>query len=184
MIKFTYWLMWSWKTADLINTYENDKNNKYLITFKWDIRSWEWFIKSRNGKKLKSDNIYDNYTNFLEEYKNIIKTNIYVDESQFLSKAQIYDIIELSKNNNIFFYWLLTTFQHSLFSWSEEIIKIADNVKNIINKEDKCMSCNINEPRVNARYINWTISKEGEVEWIESWKIEYKTICLKCFNKK
>jgi len=178
--------MWSWKTAKLLaDIFYNSEIHKNILVlwFEQDIRFWKWIIKSRNWKSVKANHLYNNTTNFnILLWKDIIWYDIFIDESQFLTKEQVIDIyLNYWKNNNIYFYWLLTNFKNELFEWSSEIIKYTNENILIWHDHLKCHVCWDN-PNINWRFINWQLMKEWQEMWIEHWNIEYNVICVRCFS--
>jgi len=187
--------MWSWKTEKLLKDILKEKNkwsNILTLTAKIDNRKGIGLISSRNWLNIKADKVYDKNTKIKNLLINTIKENndiiiVFIDEAQFLTEKQVYELKKLviDKKIKCYTYWLLTDFQNNFFEWSYALVKEA---KKIIKLESKyssiCKICKKNNANINGRFINWKLVTQWKQVWIEGKKnITYKTICNNCFEK-
>jgi len=140
-------------------------------------------IVSRIG--LEADAIIVN--NEYEFYDEIIKKQsekiscIFVDEAQFLTKKQVHSLGKIADELNIpvMTYGIRTDFQGELFEGSQELLALADNLKEL---KTICSECDKKATMVVRLDSNGKILLEGEKILIGGNEI-YKTLCRKHFRK-
>ena len=133
---FNYSSMNAGKTTVLLQSAHNYRErgmNPLLFTPKLDDRYGAGWIKSRIGLQAKAtifnseDDLYETTRIHLEEH------NIHcvlVDEAQFLSREQVYQLTEVVDRLNIpvLCFGLRTDFQGELFEGSKYLLAWADNL--------------------------------------------------------
>ena len=140
-------------------------------------------IVSRIG--LEADAIIVN--NEYEFYDEIIKKQsekiscIFVDEAQFLTKKQVHSLGKIADELNIpvMTYGIRTDFQGELFEGSQELLALADNLKEL---KTICSECDKKATMVVRLDSNGKILLEGEKILIGGNEI-YKTLCRKHFRE-
>lgn len=178
MLTFKYGVMGSGKTIECITKiyHERSKGNKVLVIKpKLDTRSE--YIESRAGLRVEID--YDE--TFLLRSREITKIQEYdfiiVDEAQFLEDYYI-NLLRLYANDGIkvICYGLKTDFKTKLFTGTQRLIEIANN---IIEIESSCKYCN-NKAIFNMRLNNGVPIFKGEA--IKTGGDEsYVAVCSKCY---
>jgi thymidine kinase len=177
---FKYGTMSSGKSLNLLSTAHQFKTNniKYqLFKSAIDTRTKDT-IKSRIGIEENCIAI-----NQCESFYNHIKSDtkwLLVDEAQFLTKEQIYELSQIvdTYNINVICYGLRTDYLNRLFEGSKTLFEISD----IFEELPSYCECG-NKTSVNAR-----IGKNGEIDVSEGKQIEvggderYKSICRKCYH--
>ena len=122
-----------------------------------------------------------------EFYDEIIKKQsekiscIFVDEAQFLTKKQVHSLGKIADELNIpvMTYGIRTDFQGELFEGSQELLALADNLKEL---KTICSECDKKATMVVRLDSNGKILLEGEKILIGGNEI-YKTLCRKHFRK-
>ena len=140
-------------------------------------------IVSRIGLEAEAIIVNDKY-NFYDE---IIKKQyekiscIFVDEAQFLTKKQVHSLGKVADELNIpvMTYGIRTDFQGELFEGSQELLAIADNLKEL---KTICSECDKKATMVVRLDSNGKILLEGEKILIGGNEI-YKTLCRKHFRE-
>ena len=140
-------------------------------------------IVSRIG--LEADAIVVNVE--YEFYDEIIKKQseniscIFVDEAQFLTKKQVHSLGKIADELNIpvMTYGIRTDFQGELFEGSQELLALADNLKEL---KTICSECDKKATMVVRLDSNGKILLEGEKILIGGNEI-YKTLCRKHFRE-
>ena len=139
------------KTYDLLRVaynYEKDNNLKVLVLKpKIDTRNDD-LIKSRNGESRKCDFLIDNDMDIYHKIKYINEKAdiILIDEAQFLTKKQVYELSDIVDNLNIpiICYGLRVDYQMNLFEGSAALFAIADEFgtpDNLITVDKKGKRC-------------------------------------------
>ena len=140
-------------------------------------------IVSRIGLEADAIIVNDEY----EFYDEIIKKQsekiscIFVDEAQFLTKKQVHSLGKIADELNIpvITYGIRTDFQGELFEGSQELLALADNLKEL---KTICSECDKKATMVVRLDSNGKILLEGEKILIGGNEI-YKTLCRKHFRE-
>ena len=140
-------------------------------------------IVSRIGLQADAIIVNDEY----EFYDEIIKKQsekiscIFVDEAQFLTKKQVHSLGKIADELNIpvMTYGIRTDFQGELFEGSQELLALADNLKEL---KTICSECDKKATMVVRLDSNGKILLEGEKILIGGNEI-YKTLCRKHFRE-
>ena len=140
-------------------------------------------IVSRIG--LEADAIIvNNQYNFYDEVSKKQSEKIscvFVDEAQFLSKKQVLGLGKIADELNIpvMTYGIRTDFRGELFEGSQELLALADNLKEL---KTICSECDKKATMVVRLDSNGKILLEGEKILIGGNEI-YKTLCRKHFRE-
>ena len=140
-------------------------------------------IVSRIG--LEADAIIvNNQYNFYDEVKKKQSEKIscvFVDEAQFLTKKQVHGLSKIADELNIpvMTYGIRTDFRGELFEGSQELLALADNLKEL---KTICSECDKKATMVVRLDSNGKILLEGEKILIGGNEI-YKTLCRKHFRE-
>ena len=140
-------------------------------------------IVSRIGLEADAIIVNDEY-NFFDEIskKQSEKIScIFVDEAQFLNKKQVHGLGKIADELNIpvMTYGIRTDFQGELFEGSQELLALADNLKEL---KTICSECDKKATMVVRLDSNGKILLEGEKILICGNEI-YKTLCRKHFRE-
>jgi thymidine kinase len=184
-IHFKYGVMGSAKSADaLITAHRSKSQNKkvLLLTSSFDDRFQIGKIKSRAiVEPMEAIPVSHAMSMFNIVAQFIIKNLqepdvIIVDESQFFTKEQIWDLVKICKGNSIpvICYGLRTDFKGDLFEGSQWLLAWADDIQEI----PTTCSCG-SKARMVLRKVDGKPVFDGEQVMIGD--IEYESVCLKCF---
>ena len=140
-------------------------------------------IKSRIGLEADAiivNNEYDFYTEISKKQSEKISC-IFVDEAQFLTKKQVHGLGKIADELNIpvMTYGIRTDFRGELFEGSQELLALADNLKEL---KTICSECDKKATMVVRLDSNGKILLEGEKILIGGNEI-YKTLCRKHFRE-
>jgi thymidine kinase len=126
------------------------------------------------------NNEYDFYDEISKKQSEKISC-IFVDEAQFLTKKQVHSLGKIADELNIpvMTYGIRTDFQGELFEGSQELLALADNLKEL---KTICSECDKKATMVVRLDSNGKILLEGEKILIGGNEI-YKTLCRKHFRK-
>lgn len=179
---FRYATMASGKSLDLLKVaynYEELGKKVLLCTSAFDTRFGYAVIASRIGISKeakafdKNDNIYE-YVKSLKEKPSCIL----MDESQFLTKKQVYELSDIVDFLDIpvICYGLKTNFKLELFEGSKALLELADKIQEL-KTICKCGK----KATVNALMIDNKIQTDGPKILIGG-NEKYKPMCRKCFK--
>ena len=126
------------------------------------------------------NNEYDFYDEISKKKSEKISC-IFVDEAQFLTKKQVHGLGKIADELNIpvLTYGIRTDFQGELFEGSQELLALADNLKEL---KTICSECDKKATMVVRLDSNGKILLEGEKILIGGNEI-YKTLCRKHFRE-
>ena len=126
------------------------------------------------------NNDYDFYDEISKKQSEKISC-IFVDEAQFLTKKQVHSLGKIADELNIpvMTYGIRTDFQGELFEGSQELLALADNLKEL---KTICSECDKKATMVVRLDANGKILLEGEKILIGGNEI-YKTLCRKHFRE-
>ena len=126
------------------------------------------------------NNEYDFYTEISKKQSEKISC-IFVDEAQFLTKKQVHGLGKIADELNIpvMTYGIRTDFRGELFVGSQELLALADNLKEL---KTICSECDKKATMVVRLDSNGKILLEGEKILIGGNEI-YKTLCRKHFRE-
>ncbi len=140
-------------------------------------------IVSRIGLEANAiivNNEYDFYNEISKKQSEKISC-IFVDEAQFLTKKQVHGLGKIADELNIpvMTYGIRTDFRGELFEGSQELLALADNLKEL---KTICSECDKKATMVVRLDSNGKILLEGEKILIGGNEI-YKTLCRKHFRE-
>lgn len=182
---FRYGAMGSGKTIDLIKVaynYEERGKRVLLIASAVDNRYGIGKITTRIGLQrdaiciAKDTNIY----NVVNNENNSQKVDcILVDESNFLTKSQVYELSDVVDYLDIpvICYGLRSDFKQNFFEGSKHLMEIADKIEEI----KTICECGA-KATVNMRFINGKAIIDGDQLFIGG-NDAYKSVCRKCYKK-
>ena len=126
------------------------------------------------------NNEYDFYNEIIKKQSEKISC-IFVDEAQFLTKKQVHGLGKIADELNIpvMTYGIRTDFRGELFEGSQELLALADNLKEL---KTICSECDKKATMVVRLDSNGKILLEGEKILIGGNEI-YKTLCRKHFRE-
>ena len=126
------------------------------------------------------NNEYDFYNEISKKQSEKISC-IFVDEAQFLTKKQVHGLGKIADELNIpvMTYGIRTDFRGELFEGSQELLALADNLKEL---KTICSECDKKATMVVRLDSNGKILLEGEKNLIGGNEI-YKTLCRKHFRE-
>ena len=185
-LHFFYSTMNAGKSTALLQSNHNYKesNLKTLLFLPKSIAdNSDGKIVSRIGLQADAiivNNEYDFYDEISKKQSEKISC-IFVDEAQFLTKKQVHDLGKIADELNIpvMTYGIRTDFQGELFEGSQELLALADNLKEL---KTICSECDKKATMVVRLDSNGKILLEGEKILIGGNEI-YKTLCRKHFRE-
>ena len=180
---FNYSAMSAGKTIDVITTaYKyNSKGMKALIVKPSIDTKGDKFVVSRIGLEKEVDILLkpeESLIDYIKKYDEV--TCLVIDEAQFLTEKQVYELVIISKYLNIpvICYGLKTDFQGNLFPGSAALLRYADTINELIS------ICNCGKKaRFNARKVNGEYVFDGEQVVIGADE-SYDPLCGKCYLEK
>ncbi len=183
---FKYASMNSGKSIDLIRTAHNYEENGYKVLIISPIvgKDSNNKISSRVGLYRNADILLLYSDNILEVLKGKLedKAVILVDEAQFLSSKQVYDLFIISKALDIpvICYGLRTNFKMESFAGSKRLLELAE----VLEELSTLCACG-QIARFVARKVGDNFVKDGEEVIIKGTEnIEYVPMCGKCYLEK
>ena len=140
-------------------------------------------IVSRIGLEADAIIVNDEYDfyNEIDKKKSVTISCIFVDEAQFLSKKQVHSLGRVADELNIpvMCYGIRTDFQGKLFEGSQELLALADNLKEL---KTICSMCDKKATMVVRLDSSGKVLLKGEKIVIGGNDI-YKTLCRKHFRE-
>lgn len=134
---FRFSSMNSGKSSGLIQAaynYTERGMNTLVLTSALDNRYGKGKVASRVGIETPATPI-DTNTSIRELYQSLNTTvnAVFVDEAQFLTKEQVYELAEIVDHENVpvLCYGLRTDFVGNLFSGSQELLALADELEEV-----------------------------------------------------
>ena len=185
---FRYSTMNAGKSIDLIKTNFNylENNRKTLcFTSAKDNRYGEGKITSRIGLSVDAISVSDETNIFDVVIKYIINNEqiycVFVDESQFLNKDQVFQLADIVDGLDIpvICYGLRSDFVIEMFEGSKCLMALADSIEEI---KTICFECKEKKAIINARITDGKIVTEGDQVMIGG-NDTYKPLCRKCYKK-
>lgn len=180
---FNYSAMSAGKTIDVITTaYKyNSKGMKALIIKPSIDTKGNNSVVSRIGLEKEVDILLkpdESLIDYMKKYEDL--TCLVVDEAQFLTEMQVYELVIISKQLDVpvICYGLKTDFQGNLFPGSAALLRYADTIDELIS----ICSCG-KKARFNARKIDGEYVFDGEQVVIGADE-SYDPLCGKCYLEK
>lgn len=177
---FRYGAMNAGKTTALIQVaYNYEEMGMKALVMKPEIDTkGEKYIVSRIGLKRKVDVLLNkSYDLFNKNYVGI--SCIIVDEAQFLTIEQVYDLFKIAvlKDIPVICYGLRTDFNADGFPGSSRLLELAHSIEEL----KTICSCG-KKATMNLRYVNNVPEFFGEQVVIDDdKKIKYESKCPKCY---
>lgn len=143
MLNFIFGTMRSGKSEELIRLYNNNYyNDRLSIVIKpnIDTRDGVGVVASRNGGKVLANIILNEDHSilikiavYLEEIKRTLSEidDIFIDEAQFLTEEQIYELIQLSEECRVHCFALKNNSDGELFAASALLMTYSDYFREI-----------------------------------------------------
>ena len=185
-LHFFYSTMNAGKSTALLQSNHNyiESNLKTLLFIPHEIaKKSNGKIISRIGLEAEAIVVSEEYEFFREiENKNFKEVScIFVDEAQFLSQKQVHDLGKIADELNIpvMCYGIRTDFQGKLFEGSQELLTLADNLKELKTICSLCDKKATMVVRLNEKGEVVLIGKKIVVGGNEI----YKTLCRKHFRE-
>ena len=185
-LHFFYSTMNAGKSTALLQSNHNyiESNLKTLLFIPHEIaKKSNGKIISRIGLEAEAIVVNKEYKFYKEiERKDFKKVScIFVDEAQFLSQKQVHDLGKISDELNIpvMCYGIRTDFQGKLFEGSQELLALADNLKEL---KTICSECDKKATMVVRLNEKGEVVLEGKKIVIGGNEI-YKTLCRKHFRE-
>ena len=183
---FRYGAMNSGKTTLLLqvaHNYEERDMKVLLIKASIDTKGNDHVV-ARVGLSRKVDYLIDDKDNIIDIIKNDLSSVncILVDEVQFLTEEQIFQLWVITKKHNIpvIAYGLRTDFKTNTFKGSHAMFRFADEFQEL---ETICR-CG-EKARFNARIIDGKFVNEGDSVAIDGkHNVTYESLCGKCYLEK
>lgn len=183
---FRYGAMNSGKSTALMqvaHNYEERGMSVVLLKPLIDSKGADKLV-SRLGVTRKVDYLVRREDDLFQLFDEITKGKkiscILVDESQFLSKEQIDQLMQIAteKDVPVICYGLRTDFLTNGFEGSQRLLLIAHSL------EELKTICRCGKKAIyNGRKINGKFVFEGEQVAIDGEKVEYESLCASCYTK-
>lgn len=184
---FRYGAMNCGKTTALLqvaHNYEENGQKIILIKSKKDTKG-ENTVVSRLGVSREVNLLVEDNEELLpygETWKQHGIACVLVDEAEFLSERQVLDLYRIAKYYDIpvICYGLRTTFKTDFFTGSGPLMRIADNLEELVNL---CGCCGTKKAKFQGRKVNGKFVLEGDEVVIDgsSDAIEYVPLCGECY---
>mgnify|MGYP001769850426 CR=1 FL=1 len=157
-----------------------------ILTSKIDNRYGHDLVKSRAGVQMNAIglDVNDDIIKIVEYKKSVLGEKlgaVLVDEVQFLSKEQIYQLTDVVDDLNIpvICFGLRGDFKIEPFNASSVLMTIADSLEEV---KTICSHCKEKKATISARYVNGKVQKSGKQIEIGG-NEKYKPLCRKCWKK-
>ena len=180
---FKYGAMTAGKTIDVITTaykYNSRDMHAIIIKPKVDTRAND-YVASRIGLYKSADIVLSEDDSIIERIKKYENLRcIVIDESQFLTERQVYELVIITKQLDVpvICFGLKVDFQGKLFEGSDALLRYADSLQELT------AICNCGKKaRFNARKIGDEYTFDGEQVLIGADE-SYEPLCEKCFLEK
>lgn len=179
---FRYGAMGCGKSVDLLKVafnYEERGQKVLLYTTFLDDRYQVGKITTRIGLS-RNAKIFSKETNL---FNDIVAFNsiscVLVDEAQFLTSKQVYELSDVVDKLNIpvICYGLRTDFRMNFFEGSKTLMEMADKIEEL----KTICECG-NKATINMRYIDGKPVTTGSQVLIGG-NESYKSVCRKCYKK-
>lgn len=183
-LHFKYGAMNSGKSDTLIKTaYNYEERGLRVVVIKPGVDTkGEDKVVARGGHERKVDIIADDSVDLEKSVLTFTDVSVVlVDESQFLSRAQISQLFHVAKNHDIsvICYGLRADFRNEVFPGSKRLFEIADN----IDKLPTMCFCG-SQAEFNTRKVNGAYIFEGDQVAIDGeGTVEYDSLCGRCYQR-
>ena len=177
---FRYGAVGSAKTLNLLavaHNYRQQRKRILLIKPALDDRFGKNNIKSRAGLETEADILVDEKTNLLL-FKFDDVNCLLVDEAQFLSKAIVDQLrqISMEKGIPVICYGLRTDFRTHLFEGSRRLLEVADSIEEV---KSTCHYCN-RKAVLNLKHVNGKATRRGATIQVGC-EETYLPACCSCY---
>lgn len=180
---FRYGAMGSGKTIDLLKVaynYEERGQRVLLLSPSKDDRYGKGKITTRIGLQRECVSITED-VNIFSYVKNMYNkpSAILVDEAQFFTEAQIYQLSDIVDyfEISVICYGLRADFRLNFFPGSKTLMAIADSVEEI----KTICECG-KKAIINMRFVDGVAVVEGE-QVVIGGNDTYKSVCRKCYKR-
>ncbi len=180
---FNYGAMSAGKTIEVIETaYKYNSRGMHALLIKPSIDTkGNDSVTSRIGMSKEVDIVLkpeDSLIEYIKKYDNL--TCLVIDEAQFLTEKQVYELVIITKNFDIpaICYGLKVDFKGNLFKGSEALIRYADSLNELVAICDCGKKARFNARKVNGEYVY-----DGEQVLIGADE-SYDPLCETCFLNK
>ena len=180
---FNYGAMSAGKTIEVIETaYKYNSRGMKALLIKPSIDTkGNNSVTSRIGISKEIDIILkpdDSLIEYIKKYDNL--TCLVIDEAQFLTERQVYELVIITKDLDIpaICYGLKVDFKGNLFKGSEALIRYADSLNELVAICDCGRKARFNARKVNGEYVY-----DGEQVLIGADE-SYDPLCETCFLEK
>lgn len=185
-LKFYYSVMNAGKTTQLLqadNIYKRKGYKTLIIKPSVDDREGECNGWGTIESRLIKEDTPCLYVNDVNEQQ-LLELNpdiIFVDESQFFTKKDIYNLSEIVDKHNIpvLCYGLKTDVNGNLFEGSKTLLALADEIKEI----EQICDCG-EKATIHLRYVDNKLEKDGSSVAIEKGQTTYESVCRKCWKER
>ena len=180
---FNYGAMSAGKTIEVIETaykYNSRGMKALLIKPSIDTKGND-SVTSRIGISKEVDIVLkpdESLIDYIKKYENL--TCLVIDEAQFLTERQVYELVIITKNFDIpaICYGLKVDFKGNLFKGSEALIRYADSLNELVAICDCGKKARFNARKVNGEYVY-----DGDQVLIGADE-SYDPLCETCFLNK
>ena len=180
---FNYGAMSAGKTIEVIETaykYNSRGMKALLIKPSIDTKGND-SVTSRIGISKEVDIVLkpdESLIDYIKKYENL--TCLVIDEAQFLTERQVYELVIITKHFDIpaICYVLKVDFKGNLFKGSEALIRYADSLNELVAICDCGKKARFNARKVNGEYVY-----DGDQVLIGADE-SYDPLCETCFLEK
>ena len=185
-LKFYYSVMNAGKTTQLLqadNIYKRKGYRTLIIKPSIDDRNGNFKGWGTIESRLIKEYTPCLYVDGVNEKQLIdLKPNIiFVDEAQFFTKEDIYNLSEIVDKHNlsVLCYGLKTDVNGNLFEGARALLALADEIKEI----EQICDCG-EKATIHLRYVDDKLEKDGSSVAIEKGKTTYESVCRKCWKER